>query len=77
MLFAAQRGPAGTPAGWTPAGNYGDAVTDYVNAVYSGKLPADAYPLASGRITRVNDPYQGAEFTSTLTFTDGGVPASS
>lgn len=58
----------------TPAGNYGDAVTDYVNAVYGGKLPADAYPLASGRITRVNDPYQGAEFTSTLTFTDGGAP---
>ena len=41
----------------TPAGNYGDAVTDYVNAVYGGQLPADAYPLASGRLTRVTDPY--------------------
>ena len=61
----------------TPAGNYGDAVADYVNAVYGGTVPADAYPLNSGRITRVNDPYKAAEFTSTLTFTDGGKPLAS
>ena len=43
----------------TPAGNYGDAVTDYVNAVYGGKLPADAYPLASGRIQILLDGLPG------------------
>ncbi len=56
----------------TPAGNSGDAVIDYVNEVYGGRLPASAYPLASGRIERVNDPYTGSGFTSTVTLTNGG-----
>ena len=62
------------PAIATPAGNYGDTVIDYVNEVYGGTIPADAYPINSGRITRVNDPYTGEGFTTSITVTDGGQP---
>ncbi|MGI5888802.1 MAG: bifunctional metallophosphatase/5'-nucleotidase [Oscillospiraceae bacterium] len=54
----------------TPAGNYGDAVIDYVNEELGGVITAEDYPLNSGRIKRVNDPYTATSFLSTISFTD-------